>query len=175
MHTEARPAGGAKARRLSPWASTLRRIALFVAMMATATALGPALAHLFELPNKIGLPPETYFAVQQIYSGWSLFGLLLAVQFLSIVAVIVTAGTDRGLRSMAALALACLVGAQALFWTFTYPANTATMNWTVQPDDWQVLRRQWELSHAAGALLQLGAMACLGIGALWGVSGKDRR
>ena len=64
------------------------------------------------------------------------------------------------------LALACLAGAQALFWIFTYPANAATVNWTVQPDDWQTLRRQWEFSHAAGALLQLTAMACLSIAAL---------
>lgn len=143
--------------------------------MATALALGPALAHLFELPNKIGLPSGTYFAVQQIYSGWSLFGVLLAVQLLSIVAVIVVAGTDHRLRTMAALALACLVGAQALFWIFTYPANAATANWTVQPADWQALRRQWELSHAVGALLQLVAMACLGIGAVWNVSALHRR
>lgn len=141
-------------------------MALFVALMATAVALGPALAHLFELPNKIGLPGATYFAVQQIYSGWSLLGMVLAVQLLSIVAVIVSARTDHRLRSMAVLALACLAGAQALFWIFTYPANAATVNWTVQPDDWQTLRRQWEFSHAAGALLQLTAMACLSIAAL---------
>jgi len=173
-----RPADSAKVRALqwpSPRAPALRRIALFVALMATAMALGPALAHLFELPNKIGLPADAYFAVQQIYSGWSLFGALLAVQLLSIVAVIVAARTDRRLRSLAVLALACLAGAQALFWIFTYPANAATENWTVRPDDWRILRRQWELSHAAGALLQLAAMACLSIGALWHASDKHKR
>jgi hypothetical protein len=54
-----RPAGNASepaARRPSPPASPLRRIALFVALMATAIGLGPALAHLFELPNQINLP-----------------------------------------------------------------------------------------------------------------------
>jgi hypothetical protein len=144
----------------------MRKIALFAALMATALALGPALAHLLELPNKTGLPRDAYFTVQQIYAGWSLLGAVLLVQLVSIVATIVLARDDRRLRTFAILALLCLVGAQALFWTFTYPANAATANWTVQPDNWQVLRAQWEYSHAAGALLQLACMACLVLGTI---------
>lgn len=149
----------------------MRKAALFVALMATALALGPALAHLLELPNKIGLPRDAYFTVQQIYAGWSLLGGVLLVQLVAIVAVIVLARDDRRLGIFAVLALLCLIGAQALFWIFTYPANTATANWTTPPDNWEVLRRQWEYSHAAGALLQLACMACLVLGAL----GKSRR
>ncbi len=134
--------------------------------MATAIALGPALAHLFELPNKINLLKDDYFIVQRIYTGWSLLGGLLALQFVAIASVILMARDDRWLRTLAVVALVCLVGAQALFWTFTYPANAATANWTVQPEDWQVLRLRWEYSHAAGALLQLAAMACLSLGAI---------
>lgn len=144
----------------------MRKIALFAAAMATALALGPALAHLLELPNKIGLPKEAYFTVQQIYSGWNRLGVVLMLQLVSIVAVILLARDDRRLRILASLALLCLAGAQLLFWTFTFPANTATSNWTVQPDTWQALRNQWEYSHAGGALLQLAAMACLVLGAL---------
>jgi hypothetical protein len=144
----------------------MRRVALFVALMATAVALGPALAHLLELPNKIGLPKDAYFTVQQIYAGWSLLGVVLLVQLLSIVAVIVLARGDRRLRRCAIVALLCLVGAQGLFWIFTYPANAATANWMVQPDNWQILRQQWEYSHAGGAVLQLAAMASLVVGAL---------
>jgi hypothetical protein len=144
----------------------MRKLALFVALMATALALGPALAHLLELPNKIGLSRDAYFIVQQIYAGWSLLGVVLLVQLVSIVATIALARDDRRLRTFAILALLCLVGAQALFWTFTYPANGATANWTMQPDDWQALRTQWEYSHAGGALLQLAGMACLVLGAL---------
>ena len=80
--------------------------------------------------------------------------------------VVLTARDDRRLRTLALIALVCLVGAQALFWIFTYPANAATANWTVQPEDWQALRLRWEYSHAAGALLQLAAMACLSLGAV---------
>ena len=144
----------------------LRRIALFVALMATAVALGPALAHLFELPNKINLPKDDYFIVQRIYAGWSLLGGVLAIQLVAIVSVVLTARDDRRLWTLASAALVCLAGAQALFWTFTYPANAATANWTVQLGDWQALRLRWEYSHAGGAFLQLVAMACLSLGAV---------
>lgn len=143
-----------------------QRAALFVALMATALALGPALAHLLELPNKIGLPRDAYFTIQQIYAGWSLLGVVLLVQLISIVAVIVLARGERWLRRCTVVALLALIGAQALFWTFTYPANVATANWTQQPDTWEMLRRQWEYSHAGGALLQLTCMACLILGAM---------
>jgi hypothetical protein len=139
--------------------------------MATAIALGPALAHLFELPNKINLPRDDYFTVQRIYAGWSFLGIVLAVQLVAIASVVLTARGDRRPMRFALGALACLLGAQALFWIFTYPANSATANWTVRPDDWQVLRLQWEYSHAMGALLQLAAMACLSLGAI-GDNGK---
>jgi hypothetical protein len=144
----------------------MRKVALFIALMATALALGPALAHLLELPNKIALPRNAYFQVQQIYAGWSLLGVVLLVQLASLPAVIAFAGNDRRLRSCAIVALLCLVGAQALFWIFTYPANAATANWKVQPDNWEALRQQWEYSHAGGAVLQLMAMASLIIGAI---------
>ena len=144
----------------------MRKVALFVAVMATALALGPALAHLLELPNKIGLPGDAYFTVQQIYAGWSMLGALLMVQLIAIIAVILLAYDDRRLRTFAIVALLCLAGAQALFWAFAYPANVATENWTHRPDDWAALRRQWEYSHAGGALLQIACMACLVLGAM---------
>jgi hypothetical protein len=44
--------------------SPVRNIAFFVALFSTALALGAALAHALEFPNKIGLARESYFAVQ---------------------------------------------------------------------------------------------------------------
>ena len=55
-----------------------------------------------------------------------------------------------------------------IFWTFTYPANQQTANWTLLPDNWEDLRRQWEYSHAAGALLNLVALICVIIAVLKG-------
>ncbi len=141
-------------------------LTLFVALLSTAVALGPALAHLFELPNKIGLARDDYFTVQQIYRGWSLLAFILLIEVASMIGVVLYTRTEKSMRIAAILALVCVAGAQGLFWSFTYPANVATTNWTVQPQNWNELRQQWEFSHAGGALLQLLAMASLVVGAI---------
>ena len=137
----------------------------FVALLASALALGPALGHAFELPNKIDLPRDEYFIVQKAYRGWSQLGWLLAVQVAALATAAILARAERRVLVLTLLALACVAAAQGVFWTFTFPANAATENWTVAPDNWDRLRRHWEFSHAAGALLQLLAL-CLLIGAV---------
>jgi hypothetical protein len=55
-----------------------------------------------------------------------------------------------------------LVGASlVVFFVWTFPTNQATANWTVVPENWQELRRQWEYSHAAGAALNLLALGAV--------------
>lgn len=44
--------------------------------------------------------------------------------------------------------------------------NAATNQWTAMPDNLSALRAQWEYSHAAGAVLQLIAMASLALAAV---------
>lgn len=134
--------------------------------MSTAVALGASLAHLFELPNKIDLGRDAYFTVQGIYRGWNQLAYMLAIEFLSIIAIIILSRDDRQVRLWATVALLSLVAAQAVFWTFTYTANVATNNWTAIPAHWERLRRNWEYSHAAGAIFQLLAMTSLVIAAL---------
>ena len=134
--------------------------------MSTAVALGASLAHLFELPNKIDLGRDAYFTVQGIYRGWNQLAYVLVIEFMSIIAIIILSRDDRQVRLWATVALLSLVAAQAVFWTFTYPANVATNNWTAIPADWERLRRNWEYSHAAGAIFQLFAMTSLVIAAL---------
>jgi hypothetical protein len=58
-------------------------VAFFVALMAAAMALGGALAHALELPNKIDLSVDEYFIVQQFrgrrgHSGHAAPGLHLS-------------------------------------------------------------------------------------------------
>jgi hypothetical protein len=48
-----------------------------------------------------------------------------------------------------------------VFFAFTFPANTATVNWTVVPENWAALRRQWEYAHAAEAFLYFAALLLL--------------
>jgi hypothetical protein len=141
-------------------------IAFFIALLSTAIALGAALAHALELPNKIGLSGTEYFVVQKAYRGWNQLAYLLIVELVSIIAVAAMSWQQPSVFWSAIGAIACLAAAQGLFWAFTYPANIATDNWTHVPANWEELRRQWEYSHAAGALFQLLAMSCLIVGAL---------
>jgi hypothetical protein len=136
----------------------------FLSLLFTALVLGPSLAHLLELPNKIKLSADAYLTVQQTYQGWAWLGIVIAGQILSTLALVVVlaarhAPTDVSLPAL--VALLCATAAQVLFWIFTYPANTLTENWTVLPDAWQALRIQWEYSHATGAALNLIAMIAL--------------
>jgi hypothetical protein len=138
-----------------------REVVFFIALLSTAIALGGALAHAFELPNKINLPGNEYFVVQKAYRGWNQLAYVLLVELASMILVAVLYRHDPFVRWCTVLSIVCLVGAQALFWVYTYPANVATDNWTVMPSNWEGLRRQWEYSHFAGALFQLAAMALL--------------
>ena len=67
--------------------STLQDVA-FSSSSSPRLALGGALAHALELPNKIGMSREHYFIVQRAYDGWNRLAYLLAVQLFGILAVI---------------------------------------------------------------------------------------
>jgi hypothetical protein len=132
----------------------------FLAVVLTALALVPGGAHLAELPNKIGLPRDAYFAAQGLYRGWALFGFVL---FGALAANLGLAAALRRQprRAPARLALAAglLVALNlAVFFAWTYPANLATENWTRVPAEWEALRRQWEYTHAANAGILLLAL-----------------
>src|SRR6266481_953118 len=103
------------------------KIVQFLALTLTALALVPSGAHLCALPNKINLVAEQYFIVQNIYRGWSLFGV-------------------------------ALIGALT--------ANLATNNWMMIPDNWEQLRREWEYSHAANAVVTFAALCSVALSVL---------
>ncbi|MFL6601221.1 MAG: hypothetical protein ACJ8R9_07785 [Steroidobacteraceae bacterium] len=131
----------------------------FLSIACVALALVPAGAHLAELPHKFRLPAHDYLVVQQLYAGWSLFGSVVVGALLSTAVLAVLERQER--RLLALLAFLCLLATQIVFWVFTQPANRATRNWTVLPDNWMQLRNQWEYSHAASAVLNLIALFAL--------------
>ena len=145
--------------------------ALFVALLATSFALGGALAHAFELPNKIGLGRDAYFTVQTIYSGWDRQGYVLAVELAGIIAVIFLYRTEPRAFWPACVALGGLIGAQIVFWVWTFPANQASANWTRVPEQWETLRRQWEYSHAVNGLVVLVGFCAV---VLAGLTSRER-
>jgi hypothetical protein len=66
----------------------------------------------------------------------------------------------------ALVAFLAIVATQVVFWTFTYPVNKITRNWTHVPEDWTRLRDRWELSHAASAVLNFIAVVCVTVAVL---------
>src|SRR3546814_4738452 len=75
--------------------ATLGKRLYFIAFVFVALALGPALAHLFALPNKIGLDEAQYLTVQQIYAGWALLGVVVFGALLSTLVLAVVLRRDR--------------------------------------------------------------------------------
>jgi len=133
-------------------------------VLLTALALVPAGAHLFELPNKIGLPREAYLVAQGLYRGWALFGVVWFGALLANLALAL-ALRRRGLRAACRAALGAgllLALAFAVFFAWTWPANQATANWTLAPPGWEALRLRWEYSHAANAVILFLAL-CLSV------------
>jgi hypothetical protein len=104
--------------------------------------------------------------VQQIYRGWALFGIVI---YGALLTTAVHAGLVRNQRTpflLSLVAFLCIVATQVIFWTYTYPANAVTNNWTAAPADLETIRRQWEYSHAVNAILTFIAFCALAISIL---------
>jgi hypothetical protein len=130
----------------------------FLSVVFTGLALVAPMAHLFELVNKMALSGSEYFTVQKIHNGWWMTGLLLPVAaLLNLLHAYEVRGSARTLAVVAAL---CLMSNLVVFFVWAQPTNVATENWMVEPANWEMLRRQWEFSHAANALITLLAF-CL--------------
>ncbi|MCW1412459.1 hypothetical protein OLZ32_29940 [Rhizobium sp. 1AS11] len=129
----------------------------FLAVIITGLALAAPAAHAFALLNKIGMAKSDYFVAQQAYAGWWVVGLLLPLALLANIgnAIALRGDGTAMLLSVAAAALNLVI-----FMVFTQPANAATENWTVQPENWESLRAQWEYSHAINAAVTLLAFCC---------------
>jgi hypothetical protein len=133
------------------------------AVVLTALAMVPTGGHLFEMPNKIGLPEQQYFLVQSIYRGWALFGIVIFAAIGANLLVALLLWRRRKLFSLNLSAGLILAVTLVVFFVWTYPANQATANWTAVPADWQALRSQWEASHAANAILTFMALCCAAV------------
>jgi len=132
----------------------------FLAVVFTALALLPGGAHLMALPAKIAMPEDPYFVVQQIYRGWALAGVVIVLAILAnLLAALLNRESRRKWRLFAAAGLLIAV-TLAIFFTWTYPANQATDNWTSAPENWEQLRTEWEYSHAANAAITFLALLC---------------
>jgi hypothetical protein len=146
------------------------KMARFLSLFFVALALAPAMAHLLELPNKMTLSREEYLTVQQIYRGWALLGIVIFGALFATLVLMILVRHNRRIFTLTLVAFLCIAGSLAVFFTFTYPTNQVTSNWTHLPENWFELRRQWEYSHATGAGLYLIALIAL----LSSVLSRDR-
>jgi hypothetical protein len=141
-------------------ATILKIPALFLTMLTAV----PGLAHLFELPNKIGLPRDAYFTVQGIYAGWAWFGVvILAAIAANLILAFWLQRHNRRAALFAVCSAALIAVSLAVFFTWTFPANQATLNWTTIPEDWERLRAEWEYSHAVNALIDTAAFVATAV------------
>ena len=136
------------------------------AIVLTVISFGPSAAHLFALPNKMGLGQHDYFTVQHIYNGWALFGVVL-IPLLAYDITLAVMMRHGGLRFwLTCAASACIAVSLLVFFVWVFPGNQATANWTVAPGNWRALRTNWECGHAASAVLVFASLCALAAAAL---------
>jgi hypothetical protein len=128
----------------------------FAAVLTTALAMAPAMAHALELPNKIRMNREDYLNAQRLYRGWQFVGVAVIAALIATVLLLRT--SSRGELFFSLLAVLSVLATQLVFWVITFPVNRRTRNWTHAPEDWQALRARWEYSHAASAALNVLAL-----------------
>jgi hypothetical protein len=139
----------------------IKKLVQLVAIAAAALYLVPTGAHLFELPHKMALSQAEYMTVQQIYAGWELFGIVIAIALLTTLANTLLVRTDRRAFAWSLAAFLALAATQGVFWAFTYPFNAVTRFWTVSPELFDATRQQWEYSHATSAILTFVALVAI--------------
>ena len=113
---------------------------MFLAVVLTALALIPYGAHLFSLPNKIGMTREHYFVAQSAYDGWALISVILIPAMLVNVALALMLRGEEGF-GLAMAGCVCMAATLAVFFTFTVapgmtpPVLSATLPiiWPVRP------------------------------------------
>jgi hypothetical protein len=136
----------------------------FLAVVLTALALVPAMAHVMELPNKLPMTREAYLIVQRVYRGWNLSAFVVIGALIATLVLVMS--VDGAAFLPALIGFLAIVATQVVFWMFTYPVNRLTRNWTRVPDDWQVLRDRWEISHAVSAALNFIAVVSVTVAVL---------
>jgi hypothetical protein len=139
----------------------------FAAIFFCGLALVPAAAHALELPNKIGLARPEYLVAQKLYRGWQFVAPIVVLALLSTGLLVAQSAGAEGSKVASITAFVCIAATQLVFWTFTFPVNRATQDWTEAPPHWEALRRKWEYSHAASFVLDLVAFVASILAVLW--------
>lgn len=131
----------------------MKNLLRFATLISAIITLSALMAHVLELPQKITLSKENYLTVQSIYSGWAWLGITeIGALILSIIWLI-SIHVKKKLFNLLLIACIYFLLGLVIFFIYTYPANVQTNNWTQLPANWELLRKQWEYSHAVHAVL----------------------
>ena len=133
----------------------ITQIARFFSLLFVGLTLAPGLAHVLQMPHKMDLSGADYLRVQQLYAGWAWLGIVVLGALISTFVLTVLVRARLRQFALACIALGSIFVTQVIFWTFTFPVNQQTHNWTMLPVNWMTLRERWEYSHATAAVFDL--------------------
>jgi hypothetical protein len=160
-----------------------------LAILVVAVLLATTLGHALEMPGKMRLDRDAYFATQTIYwPGFTVIGggaEVFSVLATLALTVLTPMGSPNFWLVFGAFALAAAL--HAVYWVFIHPVNkvwvehidlkgggvrsggrrffAAGASGTL-PTDWKGLRDRWEYSHAVRAGMNLAALALLATAAV---------
>lgn len=146
---------GRKQGRHAFFGDLFMKILCFLTLLLSALSIVPGMAHVLEMHSKMELTQESYGTVQYIYHGWAFLGILQGALLLCTLILLLRVSQEKSVFLFTLIAFLFQIFAFVVFFTFTYPVNVATNNWTVVPVEWERLRQHWEYSHMVGAILQL--------------------
>ena len=149
-------------------------------VLVVAVAMALSLAHALELPGKMRLTKEAYYAMQPIYyPGFTFGGFTEPVGTILTILLLFVTPVASAAFWLTITALAGLIGMQATYWIFTHPVNQfwlqneklnrmgsgffsfAAKTPRSTPVSWTELRDRWEYSHVARALFAFVSLGAL--------------
>lgn len=143
----------------------LLRIWRFASMYLSAITLALTFCHLLEMPRKMQYGEALYMAVQHsLYLHFAWVGAFAEVgAVVSLVVLSFLVRKQSAIFYLTLVATICIAAGLAIWFAFVSPANAQMAQWhsIPLPANWTDVRRQWELGHAASAILDL-----IGFGAL---------
>lgn len=151
---------------------------LLTAAFLSALVLTMTLAHALEMPGKMRLDREQYYAVQTIYyPGFTIGGAAEPLAILATGAALLIGPGSEARVWLIAAALVALVVTHLLFWIVVQPVNRQwlqstelsgaadrffrTGQMTDGASDWTALRSRWEKGHLARTATAVAAFILL--------------
>jgi hypothetical protein len=148
-------------------------------------AMAPALAHALELPGKMRVAKDVYFAMQPIYyPGFTIAGMSEPLGIISTIILLVLTPLSSADFWLTLVPLLGLIGMQAVYWLVTHPVNQFWLQGEqlsgvgagffslasasrrghqreTEPVDWTEWRDRWEYSHVVRAGLATVSLMAL--------------